>query len=171
MKITTNRLRAIIMEEMTNMSTAEEAPTTESLNRKRICDQKCGQAPSRADLADLVADASDLAEWKKCYDGCMDQRSESSLAESISEDTKENLDAAVSVAYEEIRSTTQGAIDSGTWPAKEDLHGYVKTAMLDLVSAHIDELQSDEPGEEISDDETLYVSAPKGGHVPKTWER
>jgi len=117
MKITTKRLRDIIMEEMTNMS-------------------------------------------------------ESSLTEGIGADTKENLDAAVRAAYEEIATTVAHAVESGAWEPMEDEHGWIKGWILKFVTDQLDDLPDHGvPDEEISDDETLYVSAPKGGHVPKTWER
>jgi len=117
MKITTNRLREIIMEEMTNMS-------------------------------------------------------ESPLTEAIGVDTKENLDAAVRAAYEEIAATVAGAVESGTWEPMEDEHGWIAGEISRMVTEQLEDLPDHGvPDEEISDDETLYISAPKGGHVPKTWER
>jgi len=117
MKITTNRLREIIMEEMTNMS-------------------------------------------------------ESPLTEAIGVDTKENLDAAVRAAYEEIATTVAGAVESGAWEPMEDEHGWIAGEISRMVTEQLEDLPDHGvPDEEISDDETLYISAPKGGHVPKTWER
>ena len=116
MKITTNRLREIIMEEMTNMS-------------------------------------------------------ESPLTEAIGVDTKENLDAAVIAAYEEIANTATHAIETGAWEPMEDLHGWIAGEISRMVTEQLEDLPDHGvPDEEISDDETLYISAPPGGHVPYTWK-